>query len=172
MNNEKVFQIDVKKEIDKYFDDSSIPEDGMPKCVILAGGVCAGKTFIRKQQYSSGYVLIDAAEIFLSLSNGEYFEFGEAFEEALEIIGSIVANRAIKERRNIITEIIGASEEDNRKLIDAITQAGYKGETIAVYCDIEGAWERNLNRGDDNISAHYTEPYHLRWILKAVKDNS
>jgi hypothetical protein len=123
---------------------------------------------IRRQKYSKGYVLIDAAEIFLSLSNGEYFEFGEAFEEPLEIIGSLITRRAIKEKRNVVTEIIGASSEDNRALIEAITAVGYKGEFVFIYCELEDAIKRNLNRGEDNISAHYTEPYHLRWILQAA----
>jgi hypothetical protein len=34
-----------------------------------------------------------------------------------------------------------------------------------VTLDVEVAMERNLNRSPDNISAYYTEPFHLRWIL-------
>jgi hypothetical protein len=36
-----------------------------------------------------------------------------------------------------------------------------------VHCDIDEAWRRNLARGDDNISAWYTQPYHFRWLLAA-----
>lgn len=172
MPEERVFTFDVLSEVQKYIDDSSISKNGQPSFVLLAGGVCSGKTSLRKQKYSQGYVLIDAAEIFLSLSRGEYFEFGEAFEEPMEIIGRMVARQAIRERRNIVTEIIGASAENNRAIIGAMASIGYKPEVIALTCDIEDAWQRNVNRGDDNISAHYTEPYHLRWILDAVAEQS
>ncbi|MGI8543348.1 MAG: zeta toxin family protein [Aridibacter sp.] len=170
MEDERVYNFNILSEVQKYFDDSSTTTGGQPSFVLLAGGVCAGKTYIRRQKYSDGYVLVDAAEIFLSLSRGEYFEFGEVFEEPLEIIGSIVARQAIKERRNIVTEIIGASAENNRAIIDAVNSIGYKTEIIALTCDLEDAIQRNMNRGDDNISAHYTEPYHLRWILDAAAE--
>lgn len=170
MGEEKVFNFDVIEEVEKYFDDSSIPGSGPSKFVLLCGGVCSGKTTIRKQKYSHGYALIDAAEIFLSLSQGEYYDFGVAFEEPLELIGSYVAWKAVSERRNIVTEMICGSRENTEALIEAMKSIGYKIEIVYVDCDIEEAMKRNLERGDDNISAYYTEPYHQRWILKAAAE--
>jgi len=72
--------VDVGAEVGRLFDDSSSPADGQPVAVIISGGVCAGKTTVRKQEYSSGHVLIDAADIFLSLSRGEYLDFPEALQ--------------------------------------------------------------------------------------------
>jgi hypothetical protein len=54
----------------------------------------------------------------------EYFEFGEAFEEPLEIIGSMIAQRAIREKRNIVTEIVGASSEEIISFLDSMHSAG------------------------------------------------
>ena len=172
MSEEKVFYFDVNEEVEKYFDDSSIPEKDYPDFVLLCGGVCAGKTTIRRQKYSKGYVLIDAAEIFLSLSRGAYYNFGAAFEEPLEWIGSYVAWKAVSERRNIVTEMICGSRENIEAVIEAMRSIGYKIDIVYVHCEIEEAMKRNLERGDDNISAHYTEPYHQRWILKAVAEQS
>jgi len=62
------------------------------------GSVCVGKTFIRRQRFSQGYIVLDAAEIFLDLCDGEYFELGEAYEE-LQRLGKQIATRAIRERR-------------------------------------------------------------------------
>lgn len=45
------------------------------------GGVAAGKTTFRKHRFSTGYVLVDAAEIFLNLSRGEYFPFPGHLEQ-------------------------------------------------------------------------------------------
>jgi hypothetical protein len=46
------------------------------------GGPAAGKTTIRKQKYSGGYVLIDVADIFLSLNRGDFLPLPEAFKGA------------------------------------------------------------------------------------------
>ncbi len=168
MLKEKVFSINLEEEIKKYFDDSSISADDLPEFVLLLGAVCTGKTTTRKNQYSKGYVLIDAAEIFLSLSNGEYYDFGTTFEEPLEIIGSLIARRAIEERRNIVTEIIGATQETPFSILDAMKSIGYKLNIVYNECEMGESWRRNVERGADNISAYYTEPYHKRWILGAI----
>jgi hypothetical protein len=166
-SGERIFQIEIGKEVDRFFDDSSLPASGEAEFVLILGSVCSGKTTLRKQFFSKGYVLIDAAEIFLSLSKGEYFEFGEAFEEPMEIIGSLIAKRAIEERRNLVTEMIG---EDVQAVFDAMTAINYKIQLKYLQCDMEEAYRRNLSRGDDNISASYTQVYHQRWILNAIKE--
>ncbi len=169
MSEEKVVRIDVSVEIKKFFEDSSALVNDTPEFVLICGGVCTGKTTIRKQQYSNGYVLIDAAEIFLNLSNGEYYDFGTTFEEPLEIIGMRIARQAIKERRNIVTEIIGAQQEKIYSIAEAMKSIGYKINLVYTECDLEVSLKRNVERGNDNISAYYTESYHQRWILEAVQ---
>ena len=151
MSNESTFSIDVGAEVERFFDDSSIPHEQQPRIVILMGGVAGGKTTIRKKHYSTGYVLVDAAEIFLSLSRGGYFPFPTAFEEPMDIIGSLVARRAIAERRHVVTEIIGAKYE-------------------SITCDVEEAVQRNRNRDDDSISAYYAEPFQRRWLIAAATE--
>jgi Zeta toxin len=91
MPAERVFNFNINAEVDRLFDGSSLPKDGQPVAVILAGGPAAGKTTLRKGKYSSGYVLIDAADIFLSLSRGEFFPFPEGFEEPIPPLGTIVS---------------------------------------------------------------------------------
>lgn len=162
----RVFTFDLSDEIDRFFNDSSIPDDGKPEFVILAGGVCSGKSTMRHEQFAD-HVQIDAGEIFLNLSRDEYFDFGAMFEEPLEVIGQMIAQRAVSERRNIVTEIIGADAEATKRLVEAIIAHGYEPKLILIHCDIETAAERNLNRGN-NISAHYCEPYHLSWIMEAL----
>lgn len=53
-------------------------------------------------------------------------------------------------------------------LIEALKGAGYKVEFVGVECDVEVAWQQNLNRGEDNISALYAQPFHYRWIQAAL----
>lgn len=167
---ERVFQFSVDEEMNRFLTNSSIPTDSVPELVILAGGVCTGKSKMRHEEFAD-HVSLDAGEIFLNLSRGEYFEFGEVFNEPLEMIGGAIAQKAIRERRNVVTEIIGADPEATRRLIDAGKAAGYEPKINFLTCDLETAWERNVNRGN-NISAHYCEPYHVRWLLNAFESAS
>jgi chloramphenicol 3-O-phosphotransferase len=168
MPDERVFQVDVGAEIDRYFDESSSSNGAEPRIVILMGGVAAGKTTIRKQRFSTGYVLVDAADVFLGLSRGEYFDFPGPFEQALDAIGPLIARRAITERRHIVTELIGSEFEPTKALIEAMRSIGYRVEIQAITCDMEEAQRRNLERGDDNISAYYTEHYQRAWLHDAA----
>ena len=160
-------EIDVRAEIDRLFDASSVPTD-QPKAVILMGGVAAGKTHIRVNNFSHGFVLIDAADIFHHLSRDakEVLDFPDDLMEPLELIGSLVARRAISEKRNIITEIIGADKDQTVKLISALKSVGYAVDVTAITCDLEESIRRNESRGD-NISVYYAEPFQIRWIIEA-----
>lgn len=168
MPEERVFQFDVGAEVDRYFDDSSLSSGAEPRIVILMGGPAVGKTTIRKQRFATGYVLVDAAEVFLSLSRGDYFDFPGPFGELLDVIGPLVARRAITERRHIVTELIGSQFELTKDLIEAMRAIGYRAEMQAIICDIEEAQRRNLSRGNDNISAYYAELYQRRWLTEAA----
>jgi hypothetical protein len=168
MQNEHVFKFDIGAEINRYFDDSSLPDGAESRIVIFMGGVASGKTTLRKQRYSTGFVLVDAADIFLNLSRGGFFPFPEAFEEPMQIIGSILAQRAVAERRNIVTELIGAELDPAKDLIEAMLAIDYKVDLQAITCDVEEAQRRNLNRGDDCISAYYAEPYQRAWLMDAA----
>ena len=164
--------VDVVAEIDRFFDDSSIPTAQPPRAVVFAGGVAAGKTRMRREKYSSGFVVLDAGEIFLSLCRGQYLDFPGPLEEPMDLIGFGVARRIFRERRNFVTEIIAAEAESTKQLLDAIVSAGYKVEFIGLTCDVDVAWERNVSRGENNISAFYMEPFHQRWILANAQPTS
>lgn len=167
MDTHRISRIDVNGEIDRLFDESSLSPDREPTAVILIGGPAAGKTTIRIKDYSHGFVLIDAAEIFHHLSRGDAtLDFPDAFLEPLELIGSTVARRAISERRNIVTEIIGAELAPTQAMLSALEAIDYSVDLVSVTCDVEEAFLRNLNRGD-NISAYYAEPFQRKWIIDA-----
>lgn len=160
--------INLDREADQYFDESSRCSAGSPKAVILMGGVAVGKTTIRKQKYSQGYVLIDAAQTFLNLSRGEVLPFPDALEDELELIGHLVARRAIAEHRHVVTEIIGDDAANTFALIDALKAGGYVVEIVAVQCDLQISIERSKHRTEDHISAYYTGPMNVRWIIEAL----
>jgi hypothetical protein len=52
MNEDRILVTDIGSEVDRLFDNSSLPRDGTPKFVILMGGVAAktgsGWTFLKR----------------------------------------------------------------------------------------------------------------------------
>jgi len=170
MSGERVFEFDIRAEIERFFDDTSLSKGIRPRIVIYTGGVAAGKTTLRKQQCATGYVVVDAVEIFLNLSRGGYYPFPEAFKEPMEIIGSLVARRAVRERRHIVTELVGADCEPVEALIKALRSVDYEVHVIGVTCDVDEAWRRNVERGDNAISAFYAEPFQRRWLVEAAAE--
>jgi hypothetical protein len=119
--------------------------------------------------YSDSYVLIDAAQIFLDLGAGDAEDFPGRFGSKLEGIGSFVSERALRERRNVVTEIIGDDLESTKALIDALKDTGYKVAVVGVTCDLETSIERSKKRTESFVSAYYAGPINARWILEAVK---
>jgi hypothetical protein len=87
----------------------------------------------------------------------------------MDIFGRLVASRAIQERRNIVTEIIGADLDELKALIEAMTGIGYKVDVQFVHCDLETAVRRNLDRGDDAISAYHAGPFNVTWLMEAAR---
>jgi hypothetical protein len=164
MTSPRIFEFNLPAEIERLFHDASAAGNP-PKAVILMGAVATGKTTLRKQQYSSGYVLIDAGEIFLSLSRGEFLPFHGPLELAMEAVGRGVTVRALSERHNIVTEIIGGNQQLLDQLITSLQNLGYRVQIAQLTCTPEEAVNRNLTRRlEESISAHYSEPFHSRWI--------
>ena len=168
MTEDNPSSFDIPTEVDRYFDASSMSNGTPPTIVMLVGGPAVGKTTTRHQRYSRGYVLCDAAEIFVSLSRGQYFDFPDAFEDTMNLIGNLVARRAVDEWRHIVTELIGSDYSATKALIDAFLAIGYRTDIQAITCDLAEASRRNNNREDDCISAYYAEPYQRRWLLAAA----
>jgi hypothetical protein len=166
MTSPRIFEFNLQSEIERLFHDASVVGNP-PKAVILMGGVATGKTTLRKQQYSSGYVVIDAGEIFLNLSRGEFLPFPGPLEPAMEAVGRGVTVRALSKRHNIVTEIIGGDQQLVHQLITSLQNLGYRVQIAQLTCSPEEAVNRNLTRRlEESISAHYSEPFHSRWIFE------
>ena len=168
MKADRYIKIDVDAELESYFDASSESHGETPDFTIVMGGPAAGKTTLRKQKFSKGYVLVDAADIFIRLSKGHSLDFPEDLDEPLEVVGTLIAGRAVTERRHIVTELIGADYEATVELIEAMRSIGYKISVDGVNCDVEEAQRRNLARGDDNISCYFAEEFQRKWLLQAA----
>lgn len=147
-----------------------IGKEQKPELVIVMGGVCSGKTTFRKEKFANGYVNIDAGEIFIQLSQGQYYDFPSHLESEMNEIGLEITRRSLKNRHNIVIEIIGANQESVTELIDFANQLNYTTKVEFLHCEMDVAWQRNVNRENDNISAHYCEPYHINWFQQAANE--
>jgi hypothetical protein len=76
--------------------------------------------------------------------------------------------KSILERKNIVIEIIGCEYEMLNEVIALCEQINYSNKVVNLKCDKVEAWQRNVNRGNDNISAYFCEPYHVMWLKQAV----
>jgi hypothetical protein len=168
MSDAGYFVLKVNEEMDRFFDDSSLSTAETPVLVLIWGAVAVGKTTLRKKQFSSGYVIVDAVEVFLNLCRGEYLPFPGPLEQPMAVLGRVIADRAIRERRNIVTEIIGADFDQVRPLVEAMLAVGYRVDITAVTCDDKVAEQWNLERGDDVISAFYAESFQRTWLTDAA----
>ena len=115
-------------------------------------------------------MVVDAAEIFLSLSRGGDYPFPKTFLEPMELIGATVAKRAVFQLRNIVVELIGTQFEPVKELLDAMYALGYEIDVQLITCDLPEAIKRNANRGRDCISAHYAEQFQRAWLVAAAKE--
>lgn len=164
-------QFDLMEEVDRFLDDSSIPaQDQRPHLVMLMGAPAVGKTTIRRERYATGFVIVDAAEIFLNLSKGGVYPFPDAFEEPMNLIGIHVAKMAVFKLRNIFIEAIGTDFQPLKELLDPMYALGYQIDVQLITCDFEESVKRNLGRGPNNISAHFAERFQRSWLTQAAKE--
>ena len=150
-------------------DETSSQKAEQPLLVIVMGAVATGKTRLRREKYSKGFTSIDAGEIFIQLSEGEYYDFPSHLETKMDEIGRNKMRECVQKRENIVVEIAGVDYELVKEMIDQAEKINYTVQLDYVECDINLAWEQNIGRGDDNISALFNEKYHYKWFREAVK---
>ena len=162
--------LSIEQIVRRFVDRGIVAQSRDPEIVILMGPPATGKTSIRRANYSQGYVIVDPPELFLRFCGGTIMDFPGDYDEPLKIIGFLIANTAILERRDMVTEIIGDSKESTFELIDAMTDAGYHVRLEHIHCDLQESWRRNVSRGVNNISSYYAQPYNIRWLTLAAQN--
>ena len=141
-----------------------------PRLVLILGGPGVGKTRLRREKYSANFVNIDAGDIFIMLSMGGYYDFPSHLEGEMENIGQKLMLKALSNKSDMVLELQGGSYKKLQELMNLAQKLGYKCELEMLQCDLNLAWERNIGRGDNNISSHYYEKYHFKWFKTAAKE--
>jgi len=111
---------------------------------------------------------VDAGDIFIELSEGEFYDFPSHLEDEMNRIGKEKLKKALTGRKNIVLELIGNDVALMTELIDLLKKIDYNINLEHFTCDVDTAVERNKNRSDDNISAYFTELYHFGWFRDVI----
>jgi hypothetical protein len=165
--------VDLNLEVSQVFDQTSIPRDGKPTAVIITGPVATGKSTYRRRYRTQGYVVVDAAEIFLSLCCNRYFDFpSNVFRDEVDWVGSRIAKKAIAEGRHLVCELnsLSCTPESLGALLKRFQERGYAVQFEYITVEPEEGWRRNVNRSNDSISSVYTDKYHWAWLYAALSD--
>jgi hypothetical protein len=130
-----------------------------PKLVILMGGVGAGKTTIRRQKYSNGFVHFDFGEYFVIFSK-KFGENNPKLTGYTAIACDLILKECLSQKKNIVIEIIGDKKDSFNPIIDGMVKAGYSISIEFIECDPIESYKRHLKAVDedkDYFSAFYTQ---------------
>lgn len=147
--------------------------ENSPQFVIFMGGVAAGKTTIRRHDYSEGYVHFDLAEIHAALKKA-VGETNPNIGAYVDQVAGMVLSEALDKKKNIVIEIIGDNYPAFTAIIDKITKCGYKVDVRSIVADPVESYKRHLKavaEDPDYLSASFTQEatlahlnYHLAYV--------
>ena len=152
---------------DRYLGTRGLNSDATPEALLVVGPPASGKTRWRRE-HAADHVALDAGDLFWSLGAAVDDDFPGTFKEALQRIGSLVAATALRARRHVVVELLGDDGSPVEAVVSSLKRAGYRTRMVVISCDVEEAIRRNEARGADNISCHFAERFHGRWILAAA----
>ena len=137
----------------------NIPSSNPPKFVILMGGVGAGKTMIRRAEFSKDYVNLDFGEIDTAVRDSVGKDHPRLIEYSL-LASDIILKECVLEKKNIVIEIIGDNYDQIAPIITKMKEIGYDVQLRPIISDLEEALKRHLqaSKEDKNyISSYYTQ---------------
>jgi hypothetical protein len=168
-NIELLNGLTVEEVLERWFKYDS--RSAEPEFLLIGGtGVC-GKTHLRHEQYAKSHVNVDAGDIFRRLEGDRILDFPGEHREIIDLFGRMIAKTAISCRLNVVTEVHYITDEIFVGLIERMRNAGYKERVIHLRNEYEEARRWNLARGPHNISAYYTDEFHVKWLLEAARES-
>ncbi|MEX0998649.1 MAG: hypothetical protein WD000_01620 [Thermodesulfobacteriota bacterium] len=162
-------ELKVRKVVETFLNPGV--SENPPQFVIVMGGVGAGKTTTRKQQYAEGYVHFEFGEIYIAVRN--ILGGNNPKRKKYAVLASdLILKESIREKKNIVIEIIG----DNYDIIEPITDKmhgiGYEISMQQVTADVAEAYNRHLEaveKDESYISAYFTQEATLAAFYDQLK---
>lgn len=141
------------------------PLDRDRKAAILMGPFCAGKTTIRREKYGRGYLHLDSADLFVALAGSAEPRFSGPYLAELDAIGRRLFEVGVENGFNLVIEVIGSEANILIAMMTKLRSCDYRVEVVHIHAPFEECVRRQEVRGDDNLSAYYTEGFHQAWVL-------
>ncbi len=163
-------KIDDTKLVDAFFNNSQKAK-GNPKAVIVMGGVGSGKTAVRCNDYQTGYVQVDGADIFAKLAEEKDANDVRKYLPVINRVGKKIVKRAIKEKRNLVIEMTGEDELEIMALVAHLEGEDYTVKIQYIECDPGEAYKRHLKAVESDyryLSSYITAPLHAMWVSEAT----
>lgn len=156
-------------EVAKSFLEKGTAEEP-PNFVIYVGMIGSGKTTSRRHDYASGYVHFELGEIYNAVKK----EFGgdnPKLSSYAAVAGDMILQESLKNKKNIVIEIIGENKDLIEPLINKINEMGYKLSLNYIHCEPVEAYERHLRAVKDDpdyISADITQEATLSFFFQQL----
>lgn len=149
--------IQIANAVEPFF--KNVGPSEPPQFVLITGGTGAGKTTLRREKFSKGYVNFDFAEISKAIEKA----VGEKHPRLIEYSFwgcDIVFKECILEKKNIVVEIIGDNYDQISILINKMKEVGYEIKLNTITCDVEEAYQRHIKatkEDKDYMSSYFSD---------------
>jgi len=170
----RVADLSIEEAVERVFTavgcDTRAANATEPRFVLVTGTPASGKTRLRHEKYRTGYVAVDAGDIFRLIPNCETLDFPGEHAWFIDAVGGRVARRALAERRDVVTEVFATdNNEPLIEVIESMKALGYHTELVGIRADLERSIEWNEARGLSNVSSYFTNPFNVRWLKEAAR---
>jgi hypothetical protein len=131
-----------------------------PELAVFMGVLGAGKTTLRRQQCSSGYVQVDFGEVLAAVTRALGSRTHPRLPTYATIVSETVLSRAIAGRKNIAIEVIGGGPDLLAPVLEKMKELGY--EVSLRYVELDPAEGYRLHvkavqEDEEYMSAFHTE---------------
>lgn len=141
------------------------PLDRDRKAVILMGPMCTGKTTIHRGADGKGFLPLDAGDLFVAMAGSSEPRFAGPYLAELDAIGRRLLEVGLENGFNVMVEIIGSDANILTAMIAKLRGHDYKVAVNYIHAPFDECVRRQGVRGDDNLSAYFTEGFHQAWVL-------
>jgi hypothetical protein len=169
MKNYKFKTYNINEEIDKFFPEDLPTDNKKPELQVVTGGVGVGKTHYIKTNFKAGYLVLDGSEIFRNLAPADNDNVTDNLE-LINTIGPFIAKKALIERVDIVTEVIGHNFVLMTQLIDSMTDLGYNVAVKHLSHDVSDAYNRHVEKVISDkyyLSSMFTGDFNAKWLIDA-----
>lgn len=162
-------EFDKVGEVSKRFSENGVSENP-PKFVIVVGGVGSGKTTMRRQTYSTGYVNFEFGEILTAIKKA-LGDDGSRSNRLVSLACDFILHESLDKKKNIVIEIIGDNKELIDPVLDGMKKLGYDVSVELILCDPVEAYKRHLKlveEDKDYLSAFFTQEATLSFFYNRL----